>query len=144
MTGLAALVLAAVFFGAAIYISLAEHPARLGLDDASALAQWEPSYRRGFIMQASLAVVSGALGAAAWRASGQWLWLAGAAIIVANWPFTLLAIMPTNHQLQAMPPEGNGQTRSLLDRWGHLHAVRSALGAGATLVYFAAAVLNGP
>ena len=139
MLGLAALVTAAIFFGAAVYISIAEHPARLSLGDGAALAQWGPSYQRGFSMQASIAVVSGVLGLAEWWWSGNLLWLAGAALIIANWPFTLLAIMPTNHRLQATPAGGDGETRGLLLRWGGLHAARSVLGAMATIIYFAAA-----
>ena len=139
MLGLLALVTASIFFGAAVYINIAEHPARLGLPDGAALAEWGPAYRRGFAMQAPIAVVSALLGAAAWWTTGDVLWVVGAVIMIANWPYTLLAILPTNHLLEATASGGDRDTRERLVRWGHLHAVRSALGGAATVVYLIAA-----
>ena len=136
LAGHLALETAAIFAGAAIYVNVAEHPARLLLDDRALLAQWQPSYQRGAIMQASLAIVSGALGCLVFLLTFDWRWLIGAGLILANWPYTLFIIMPTNRQLKATPPDqANAETRGLLLQWGRLHAVRTALGLGATAAY---------
>jgi hypothetical protein len=139
--GQLALLVAAAFAGAAIYVSVAEQPARLALDDAAALRQWKPSYACGKIMQAALAVVGGALGLWTWWQSRDPLWLAGALLLLAPWPFTLFVILPTNHRLEAMPDGAPGpETRALLVRWGRLHLVRAALGSAAALVMLWASV----
>ena len=136
-----ALVTAAIFAGAAIYINIAEQPARLQLDPGALLRQWKPSYARGLIMQSSLVIMSGVLGGLVYFGTWDWRWLLGAALILANWPYTLWVVIPVNKRLEATTPESaNGETRDLVETWGKLHAVRSALGLGATLVYLWATV----
>jgi hypothetical protein len=136
MFGNFALTVAALFTGAAFYINFAEQPARLALDDRALLQEWKPAYKRGFTMQASLAVIGFVLGLMAYWESKQPLWIFGAVLLVANWPYTLFFIMPVNKILEATPPEAAGsQTRRLIEDWGRLHAGRTALGALATVFF---------
>jgi hypothetical protein len=126
----------ALFTGAALYVSLVEHPARMGCGTRLAATEFVPSYKRGAIMQGSLAVVSCLTGLAAWRLGGDVRWLVAAVLIGLAVPYTLVVVKPTNGRL--LDPARNptsAETQRLLERWGKLHAVRSGLSVLATLVY---------
>jgi hypothetical protein len=136
LAGHLALIVAAVFTGAAVYINIAEQPARLRLDTAALLTEWKPAYKAGFAMQATLAMVGFALGLLAWWLTGNWRWLLGAVVLLANWPYTVVGMLPTNSKLMAIEPTAaTADTRRMIEAWGKLHAVRSVLGACSTLVF---------
>jgi hypothetical protein len=136
VTGQLALLVAAVFSGAALYINVAEQPARLGLDDQALLAEWKPAYKYGTAMQAPLAIVGFLLGLAAWWQTRHIGWVIGGLLMIANWPVTFLGIMPTNNRLMATDPAAAGpESRAMIKQWGSLHAVRTVLGFAASLVF---------
>jgi uncharacterized membrane protein len=116
----------ALFAGAAIYVNLVEHPARVECGTAVAVQQWRPSYRRATVMQASLALI------ALLSAVGAWFMGRGLAVLVAGVcigiviPFTLLVIFPTNKQLEDPALDvSSPRAATLLAKWNRLHAVRS-------------------
>jgi hypothetical protein len=136
-----AIIVAALFAGAAMYINVAEQPARLALPDAAMLTQWQKSYANAAKMQAGLALLGSILGLAAFWLSEAWLWVLGALVLLSAWPFTLIVIKPTNDTLNATDTAAaSTETRHLVERWGRLHAARSAIGLAATLVYLLAAL----
>jgi hypothetical protein len=139
--GILALISTAIFTGVALYVNVVEQPARLSLDDRALLAEWKPSYKRGAAMQAPLALVGCLLGLVAWWQTSHPGFVIGAVAILAPWPWTLIAIKPTNDALMATEPEQTGpQTRALIVHWGALHGVRTALGALATVAFLWACV----
>jgi hypothetical protein len=117
-----------IFAGAALYINLVEHPARMSLDTPAAFAHWAPSYRRATLMQAPLAIVAFLAALTSWLLGAGFAWLIAAALIGAVVPFTFIVIMATNKGLLAKGRKvGSPETRALLERWGRLHAVRTIL-----------------
>lgn len=127
---------AALFAGAALYINVAEHPARVSLETRVAALQWAPSYKRATWLQAPLAMVSLLSGIGAWLQGGGFGWLVAALCIGAVMPFTFVVILPTNHELLAAGRDlSSMETRQLLVRWGRLHAIRTTLSFVATVIY---------
>jgi hypothetical protein len=137
-----ALSASAVFAGAAVYVSVSEQPARLQLDDRALLTQWKPSYKHSAAMQAPLALIGCILGLIAWRQTGAWQWLAGAIVLVSAWPYTLMLIRRTNNELMATQLSNAGpHSRTLIEKWGRLHAGRAGLGVLAMILFLWAASL---
>jgi len=132
-----------LFSGAAVYITLVEHPARMECGTMIAATEFTPSYKRATIMQLALALVATFASILSWVFGGGVLWLLGTALIVAVIPFTFALIMPINKVL--LDPKidrGSDSTHHLLVEWGRLHAVRTALSLAASVV-FLVSVLSG-
>ena len=134
LLGWIATLAAGLFAGAALYVSLVEHPARVSLGPRAAVEEFRPSYRRGAAMQAPLSLLGAAAALGRGTIDGSLAWLAGGVALGALVPFTLLVIRPTNSRLLADTPQIDAD--ALLARWGRLHAVRTVV----SLVVFAAFV----
>ena len=130
---------AGLFAGAALYINVAEHPARMSLDTRAAAKQWAPSYKRATWLQAPLALLSLISGAAVWFLGGSAYWAIAAALVGAVVPVTFLIIFPTNNRLlESNRDLSSPETQQLLHRWGYLHAIRTALSIAGTAIYLCA------
>jgi uncharacterized membrane protein len=126
---------AGLFAGAAIYITLVEHPARMECGTELAATEFGPSYRRATLMQASLAALGLLSALVAWVQGRGPAVLVGGLLLGAVIPFTLWVILPTNKRLlDPALDRGSTEAAALLVRWGQLHAVRSVLSAMALLV----------
>ena len=125
-----------VFFGAAFYISVAQHPASLETGAAFAGRFFPPMYRRASALQICAALVGTVAGIVAWFQGAGFEWLAGSLLLLAVIPFTFLWIMPVSNQLLApgRDPEAP-DTEVLLRRWAPLHGVRTALSGVSFLLF---------
>jgi uncharacterized membrane protein len=127
---------AGLFAGAAIYIDLAEQPARKQLDTATALKEWRPSYKRAAVVQPLLAAVGFLSAVAAWLMGGSVWWLVGGVFLVAVIPYTLIVALPTNNKLLDPTIDKNPDlARRLLIRWGRVHTVRSVMSLATFMVF---------
>ncbi|MFH0343004.1 MAG: DUF1772 domain-containing protein [Chromatiales bacterium] len=135
-----AMVACGLFAGAAVYINLVEHPARMECGTELAATVFAPSYRRASVMQASLAALGFLSAVVAWFAGGTLWWLVGGLLLGLVIPFTLVVIMPTNRQLlEPTLDRTSSNARELLVHWGRLHAVRSVLSIFALVILIASA-----
>lgn len=127
---------AGLFAGAAIYINLVEHPARMECGAGLAVTEFAASYRRAAVLQGALGAIGFLSAVAAWLRGSSFWWLIGGVVLVAVIPFTLVVVFPTNKQLLDPSLDKNSELASkLLLRWGRLHAVRSVLGLISFLIF---------
>jgi hypothetical protein len=136
LSGVLALVFAAAFAGAALYLVLVEQPARLALDDSSMIREWAPSDRRGFALLGGLAVLAALAGLAAFGQNSDIRWLIGALIVLASWPYTFFVIVPLNNRLLATSAaRPDADAREMVTFWGQLEWGLFALGVTGTAVF---------
>jgi hypothetical protein len=107
---------AGCFAGAALYINVAEHPARMRLETAAAARQWAPSYARATMMQAPLAIAGFLGGLGAWSVGAGTGWLGAGLLLGAVVPFTLIVIMPVNRRLLD-PARDSASAETRCCRW---------------------------
>jgi hypothetical protein len=130
-----------IFAGAALYINLVEQPARLCCGNELALTQWRPSYKRGTLMQAPLALIGSLAALLSYSINRRFTWLVGGILLLLIIPFTLVVILPTNKKLESRELDlRTAEAGNLLRRWGRLHAVRSILGVAAFVLFLVSLV----
>ena len=136
MLELVAVLSAALFAGAALYINLVEHPARMTLGAQAARAEWAPSYHRAARMQAPVAMIGSLPAILAWIGGGGVGWLIGGVLLGSVIPLTLIVIFPTNRELlDPATVQDVKRAERLLQRWNRLHAVRTVLSTVALVLF---------
>jgi len=122
----------ALFFGAALYISLVQHPAALEAGNEMYLRYFPAMYRRAAVLQGGTAVLGFLAGLVAWRISNNRLWLAAAILLGSVVPLTLLVIKPVNDVLMSQDASRSADVGALFAQWGRLHLIRT-IASGAAL-----------
>ena len=136
VTGSLALAAAGAFTGASLYVNFVEQPARLKLDDTALMKEWETSDHRGFALLAGLSLASAVFGFIDYKSSDDVRWLAGAATIVAAWPFLFYAVVPLDNRILALiAAEDGADARKSIELWGKLELALTALGALASALF---------
>ena len=126
-----------------MYVNLVEHPARMRCGVELAATEFAPSYRRGTVMQVTLAALGLVSSIAAWLAGATAWWLVAGILLGSVIPFTLIAILPTNRRLLSPALDRRSvEAERLLARWNALHAVRSLLSGLALLLFLYLAIFR--
>ncbi len=139
MIQILALFCCGVFFGAALYISLVQHPAALQAGVSVARNLFPPMYKRAAPLQITLAIVGSISGIIAYLNTSSVLWLIGSLFLILVIPITLILIKPINDVL--LNPENNKESQEiqeLLLNWGKKHWLRTCVSGIAFILYLIA------
>ena len=134
---------AGAFFGAAVYISIAQHPAVMEAGPGVGGRFFPPMYRRAAPMQIILAVGGTLSGLTAFGVGGNILWAIGSLVLVSVIPITLVVIKPINDVLldKSRDPDAS-DTAGLLRQWGFKHWWRSVMSGIAFILFLLAYGFN--
>jgi len=125
---LVAVITSAMFAGAAFYVSAVEHPARLEMEAVAAISQFKSSYKRAAPIQVVFSTVCFLACFALWLRTHMWGWIAAGALVVGLIPYTIAFNLPVNRALLGVGSPPGAASTLLLNRWGHLHTVRTIVG----------------
>ncbi|WP_299948426.1 DUF1772 domain-containing protein [uncultured Microbulbifer sp.] len=129
------------FFGAALYISIAQHPAALETGTDFGARFFPPMYGKAAPMQIALAAIGFLSGLVAWILGNGLLWLIGAILLISVVPITLKLIKPINDIL--LNPNNDlepTEINELLIRWGHKHWLRTIVSGLSFIIYLSAVI----
>ncbi len=134
-SGSIALVFAAAFAGAAVYVNWVEQPARLALDGEALLSEWTPSDRRGVALLAGFALAAAVAGFLAYFESEDVRWVFGALIIISSWPYAFFVMAPLNNQILSLRGHDVAAARALVRQWGMVELGFAAIGVLAVAMF---------
>jgi hypothetical protein len=124
---------ACCYFGASLYVTLVEQPARLTLGTGAMVREWTPSHRRGFVMLSSLALIAAVLAYVDFAVSRDARLLAGGTVMLASWLYTYFVIVPVDLMIIAFP-KARIAVRELMREWGLLEWGQTAIALAAGIL----------
>ena len=96
-----AVLTAGLFSGAAIFISLGEHPARMACGTKLASTVFPGSFKRAAIIQSIFQLLSTLFSVLAWLNGSDIEWLYYGLLFLTLMPYTFFILMPINYKLLA-------------------------------------------
>ncbi len=138
-----ALFLCGTFFGAAAYISIAQHPASMKAGVPVAAKFFPPMYSLAAPMQIVSALGGSLCGLIQGYLTDNILWALGAAFLIFVIPFTLIVLKPINDQLlDTATARPETETEKLLNLWAPRHLVRTVSSGLAFAIYLWASITS--